>query len=419
MRTTPRARGRHRRHHDREPAAAPARLPRLAHHRGRPETTSTTTSPATSSSRSATTRATRSSARGTASCTTASSSCSPRSTASTRRRGTVTLADGRSSPTTTWSSPPARRRGPTRRRACSARSGAGASSTSTPSRAPRRCATALASFDHGRLVVHITEMPIKCPVAPLEFTFLAEAWLARARPARPGRAGLRHAARARSPSRSPRTRLGAMLDERKIHVEPDFMVERIDDDRADAGLLRRARGALRPAGHRPAEHGRRLRRPLRARRRAELRAGRQAHAALHGVRHDLRPRRRLDIPTSKAGSVAHFAVDVFVDNFLEHVAGQPMTGSFDGHANCFVESGDGKALLIDFNYDTEPLPGKYPVPLRRPDEPAQGDPGQPPGQARVPLDLLERAAARPSRSRCPPTCRWPASTTDPRTPEEA
>ena len=39
-----------------------------------------------------------------------------------------------------------------------------------------------------------------------------------------------------------------------------------------------------------------------------------------------------------------------------------MTGSFDGHANCFIESGDGKALLIDFNYDTEPLPGSYPCP---------------------------------------------------------
>jgi sulfide:quinone oxidoreductase len=69
-----------------------------------------------------------------------------------------------------------------------------------------------------------------------------------------------------------------------------------------------------------------------------------------------------DLPTSKAGSVAHFAVDVFVENFLQHVSGQPMTGSFDGHANCFVESGDGKALLIDFNYDVEPLPGTYPVP---------------------------------------------------------
>ena len=69
-----------------------------------------------------------------------------------------------------------------------------------------------------------------------------------------------------------------------------------------------------------------------------------------------------DIPTSKAGSVAHFAVDVFADNFVEHVAGRPMTGSFDGHANCFVEAGGGKALLIDFNYDTEPLPGTYPLP---------------------------------------------------------
>jgi sulfide:quinone oxidoreductase len=70
-----------------------------------------------------------------------------------------------------------------------------------------------------------------------------------------------------------------------------------------------------------------------------------------------------DIPASKAGSVAHFSVEIFTDNFLQHIAGKPMTGSFDGHANCFVESGDDKALLIDFNYDTEPLPGKYPLPV--------------------------------------------------------
>jgi sulfide:quinone oxidoreductase len=69
-----------------------------------------------------------------------------------------------------------------------------------------------------------------------------------------------------------------------------------------------------------------------------------------------------DIPASKAGSVAHFAVEIFVENFLELIEGLPMTGSFDGHANCFVESGDGKGLLIDFNYDTEPLPGKFPLP---------------------------------------------------------
>ncbi len=39
-----------------------------------------------------------------------------------------------------------------------------------------------------------------------------------------------------------------------------------------------------------------------------------------------------------------------------------MREQFDGHANCFIESGHGKGMLIDFNYDTEPLPGKYPLP---------------------------------------------------------
>ena len=69
-----------------------------------------------------------------------------------------------------------------------------------------------------------------------------------------------------------------------------------------------------------------------------------------------------DIPASMAGSVAHFSIDLFADNFLEHIAGRPMTHPFDGHANCFIESGHDKAMLIDFNYDTQPLVGKYPVP---------------------------------------------------------
>ena len=37
-------------------------------------------------------------------------------------------------------------------------------------------AEAFKEFRGGRLVVHLTDMPIKCPVAPLEFTFLADAY---------------------------------------------------------------------------------------------------------------------------------------------------------------------------------------------------------------------------------------------------
>ena len=104
-------------------------------------------------------------------------------------------------------------------------------------------AGALNRFDHGRLVVHITEMPIKCPVAPLEFTFLAEAWL-RERGLR-DRVELVYVTPLDGAFTKPvaSAHLGGMLEERKIHVETDFMVERIDARAEDAGLLRRARGA--------------------------------------------------------------------------------------------------------------------------------------------------------------------------------
>ena len=69
-----------------------------------------------------------------------------------------------------------------------------------------------------------------------------------------------------------------------------------------------------------------------------------------------------DLPSSKAGSVAHFQGSVLEENLLRFIAGRPLIDEFDGHANCFIETGFGKAILIDFNYDVEPLPGKFPVP---------------------------------------------------------
>jgi len=48
------------------------------------------------------------------------------------------------------------------------------------------------------------------------------------------------------------------------------------------------------------------------------------------------------------------------------LAGQELLAGFDGHTNCFIETGFGKALLIDFNYDTEPLAGHYPARLGLP-----------------------------------------------------
>ena len=60
--------------------------------------------------------------------------------------------------------------------------------------------------------------------------------------------------------------------------------------------------------------------------------------------------------------MAHFQSEVLFDNILRFIGGRPLQPAFDGHANCFIETGYGKAMLIDFNYETEPLPGRYPLP---------------------------------------------------------
>jgi sulfide:quinone oxidoreductase len=223
-------------------------------------------------------------------------------------------------------------------------------------------ARALAGFDNGRLVVHIVDMPIKCPVAPLEFTFLTDARL-RQRGIR-DRVDITYVTPLPGAFTKPvcSSKLGWMLDERKIALEPDFMVERIDPE------------AKKLISYDEREIGFDLLVTVPLNMGADFIARSGLGDELNYVpvdKHTLLSTARdnifaigdaSNIPTSKAGSVAHFAVDVFTGNFLQHAAGRPMTGSFDGHTNCFIESGDGKGLLIDFNYDTEPLSGTYPVP---------------------------------------------------------
>jgi sulfide:quinone oxidoreductase len=224
-------------------------------------------------------------------------------------------------------------------------------------------AGALNRLESGRLVVHITEMPIKCPVAPLEFTFLAEAWL-RERGLR-DRVELIYVTPLDGAFTQPvaSAHLGGMLEERKVHVETDFMVERIDPERKTLVSYDEREVPFDLLVTVPLNMG------------ADFVARSGLGDELNYVPVDKHTQLSTkfdnifaigdasDIPASKAGSVAHFSVEIFVDNFIEHIAGLPMTGAFDGHANCFVESGDNKALLIDFNYDTEPLTGKYPLPV--------------------------------------------------------
>ncbi|MFM9134741.1 MAG: NAD(P)/FAD-dependent oxidoreductase [bacterium] len=220
----------------------------------------------------------------------------------------------------------------------------------------------LETWPGGRLVVHVTEMPIKCPVAPLEFAFLADAYFEER--------GMRDRVEIVyvTPLEGAFTKpvssrlLGHMLEDRKIQLEPDFMIEQVDGEAKKIVSMDEREVPFDLLVTVPLNMG------------ADF-VGRSGlgddlnyvavdkHTLL-STKHDniFAIGDASNIPASKAGSVAHFSVDLFAENFLHHVHGRPMTAQFDGHANCFIESGHGKGMLIDFNYDTEPLPGKYPIP---------------------------------------------------------
>jgi sulfide:quinone oxidoreductase len=220
----------------------------------------------------------------------------------------------------------------------------------------------LETWEGGRLVVHITEMPIKCPVAPLEFTFLADAYFAEK--------GMRDQVEIVyvTPLEGAFTKpvasqlLGHMLDDRKITIEPDFMIDQVDGEAQKIVSMDEREVPFDLLVTIPLNMG------------ADFIGRSGLGDDLNYVpvdKHTLLSTKydnifaigdASNIPASKAGSVAHFSIDLFPENFVNHVNGKPMTAAFDGHANCFIESGRGKGMLIDFNYDTEPLPGKYPIP---------------------------------------------------------
>ncbi len=222
-------------------------------------------------------------------------------------------------------------------------------------------AGALATFDRGHLVVNVVDMPIKCPVAPLEFCFLAD-WFFRVRGLRDD-VDITYVTPLDGAFTKPvaSKRLAGMLAEKDINLVTEFNTGSVDG----------AAGRLISYDEREVPFDLAVVIPLHSG--AEF-VGRSAGLGddLNFVptdAHTLQSKAAANIfvigdaanvPASKAGSVTHFEGETLVENVRRHLASEPLIEGFDGHANCFIETGFGKALLIDFNYETEPLPGHYP-----------------------------------------------------------
>ena len=220
---------------------------------------------------------------------------------------------------------------------------------------------ALSRFTGGRLAVAVMDMPIKCPVAPLEFSFLAD-WYFRKR-------GIREQVELTfvTPLDGAFTKavcnreLSGLLQDKGVSLVTEFNTGEVDgqagrlisfDGRevpfdlavvvplhGGQAYVERSPGLGDKLGFVPTDE-----RSLQSKARPNVFVIGDA----------------ADIPASKAGSVAHFEGEILARNITRYLAAEPLDAAFDGHTNCFIESGHGKALLIDFNYDTEPVTGRFP-----------------------------------------------------------
>lgn len=220
---------------------------------------------------------------------------------------------------------------------------------------------ALKGFNHGRLVLNVVEMPIKCPVAPLEFLFLADDYFKRR--------GIREQVELvyATPLDAAFTKpyaakkLGYLLEEKGIHLETEYMTCEVDTanqrmvsyDERQVGFDLLVSVPTHSGAAFIADSGLGNELDFVQTDRHSLKASDLEDVFVLGD--------ATDLPASKAGSVAHFQAEILTENVLAHINGQALPAAFDGHANCFVETGAGKAMLIDFNYEIEPLPGHFPL----------------------------------------------------------
>jgi len=218
------------------------------------------------------------------------------------------------------------------------------------------------TWEGGKLVLAITEMPFKCPVAPIEFVCLAEAFFTEQ--------GIRDKVDitfvtplAGAFTKPVATRmLSDLLQEKNIKIVPDFYIEHIDNENKKLVSYDEQEVPFDLLTIVPMNKG------------ADFIGKSGLGDDMNFVpvdKHTLQHETYKNIfaigdaaalPTSKAGSVAHFSAEILFQNLMHAIENRPLTAHFDGHSNCYIETGYGKGALIDFNYDTEPLPGTFPLP---------------------------------------------------------
>jgi sulfide:quinone oxidoreductase len=219
-----------------------------------------------------------------------------------------------------------------------------------------RLAQALRGFSGGSIKVGIAGIPYKCPPAPVEFTMMIDGYLRRR--------GLR--GRSEVELLSPLNRaftiesasklIQPIMEQRGIGLTTFFNVESVDPaahiveslegEKQEYDLLVlvpphegaeviKASNLGDVSGWLPTD-------------RTTLEVGGYDNIFALGD--------ATDLPISKSGSTAHFEAPVIASRIASLVTGTAPTTNYGGRVMCFLETGDGKATSLRFDYEHPPVP---------------------------------------------------------------
>jgi len=217
------------------------------------------------------------------------------------------------------------------------------------------------SWEGGNLVINVADNPIKCPVAPLEFAFYADEFFTRK--GIRNRVNITYITPMSGAFTKPKASkaLGSMLEKKNINLVTDFFLGEVDNENKK----------IMDFGGREVPFDCLITVPLHSGDQVISNSGLGDEFGF--VKADKQTLQSVlyknifvigdagNFPASKAGSVAHFQADILQKNILSFINNRNPQATFDGHSNCYIETGFGKGILIDFNYNTEPLPGLYPL----------------------------------------------------------
>jgi sulfide:quinone oxidoreductase len=191
---------------------------------------------------------------------------------------------------------------------------------------------ALRKFNGGKLVVNIAEMPIKCPVAPLEFAFLAD-WYFHERKMREKVEIEFVTPLAGAFTKPVATKvLTSACEEKQIKITPNFSIGSVDAEKKTIASYDGTEVNYDMLISIPPNFGSQV----------MIDSGISDPMGYIAVdKQTLQPEGRdnvwvigdaTNVPTSKAGAVAHFQSDVLHENILAYIEDKEQHALSDGHA---------------------------------------------------------------------------------------